>query len=78
MTTIPTRTEAIDRLVELDVARWGESEREPARRLRSVLSHALALNMLAYYDLDAIDEQLAADADEIMTDADRRELRSGG
>ncbi len=73
-----TREQAIDALVERDVARWGESERAASRDLRSVLTHGLALHSLAYGDLDHIDMALAAAAKRVMTPADRRVLRSAG
>jgi hypothetical protein len=72
-----TREEAIAKLVELDVAKWGEGERAAAKRLRSQLTHGLALNALAHYDLDAIDDALATEAQRVMTAADRRVLAAG-
>jgi hypothetical protein len=47
-----TREEAIAKLVDLDVAKWGEAERAASQRMRSRLSHGRALNTLAHYDLD--------------------------
>lgn len=73
-----THQQAIACLVELDVAKWGEAEREASQRLRGRLSHGLALNALAHYDIDHIDDSLAADAQRVMTAADRRVLRQGG
>ena len=73
-----TRTEAIERLVALDVERWGEGEREAATRLRSALSHGRALNSLAHYDPDRVDHGLAALARQWMVDDDYRDLRRGG
>lgn len=76
-----TRDEAITALVERDVARWGEAERKASRQRRDQLSHGLALNALAHYDVDAIDgaidEALAAEAQRVMTAADRKILREG-
>lgn len=77
-TTIPTNEEALNMLVELEVARWGESEREPARRHHAGLSHALRLNRIANWDIDQIDHDLAAAAKRLMTKEDRRILRQGG
>ena len=73
-----TREEAVAALVERDVAKWGEAEREASKRLRGKLSHGLALNALAHYDVDAIDKDLARAAQRVMTAADRRSLRTGG
>lgn len=70
-----TRQMAVDALVELDVARWGESEREASRRQRQLLTHGLALNALAYYDIDHIDPEVRAQAEAAMTDSDWRRLR---
>lgn len=78
MSKMMTRDEAVNALVERDVTRWGEAERAAAVRVRSALSHGLALNALAYYHLDAIDAQLARVAESVMTADDRRVLRSGG
>ena len=73
-----TREQAIERLVELDVARWGEAERQGCERIRGKLSHGLALNALAHYDIDNIDRTLASEAKSVMTKADRAILRKGG
>jgi hypothetical protein len=73
-----TREQAIDKLVELDVAQWGESEREASRQLHSKRSHALAVNAVAHYDVANIDRALAAEAKALMTAGDRAQLRKGG
>lgn len=73
-----TREEAIARLVERDVAEWGETERAASMSQRSRLSHGLALNALAHYDDDYVDSDLAAEATRIMTDSDWRVLGNGG
>lgn len=73
-----TRDEAIAKLVDLDVAKWGEEEREASARLHGRLSHGLALNALAHYDVDHIDRALATEARRVMTAADRKALRQGG
>ena len=75
---IMTREEAIDRLVDLDVQRWGEAKRDTFKGIRLHLSHGRALNSLAHYDPDNIDEELAAVAKSVMTDLDRRMLFGGG
>lgn len=73
-----TQEEAIAALVEKDVAKWGESEREASRAMRRQLSHGQALNSLAHYDSANIDKAMAAQAKKIMTSKDRAELRKGG
>lgn len=73
-----SREWAIAELVERDVARWGEGEREAAQRMRGRLSHGRALNSLAHYDIDNIDAELAREAQRVMTERDRAELRKGG
>lgn len=71
---------AISALVERDVAKWGEAEREASRRLnrRNYPTLGLALNRLAYYDPDVVDSRLAAQAILAMTHEDVRVLRRGG
>lgn len=76
--TMMTREQAIAALVERDVARWGEAAREASQRMRASLTHGRALNALAHYDPDAVDAVMAADAQSVMTAADRRALRAGG
>lgn len=73
-----TREEAIAKLVELDVAKWGEAERCASRAMRASLSHGLALNAIAHYDLNNIDRDLAREAKALFTAADKKALRSGG
>ena len=73
-----TRDEAINALVERDVARWGEAERAASRRLRSRQSHGLALNALAHFNGEQVDADLAREAERVMTDEDWRVLRQGG
>jgi hypothetical protein len=74
-----THQEAIAKLVDLEVVKWGECERAAAQRLneRNYPTIGLVLNRLAYYDLDNIDEALAAEAQRVMTVADRRILKKG-
>lgn len=67
----PTRDQAIARLIAMDVARWGEEEREASIDRRGRLCHALALNALAYYDMDSIDERLAVEARRVLRQHDR-------
>jgi hypothetical protein len=68
-----THREAIEKLVELDVAKWGEAERDASRRAHSRRSHALAVNAVANATGD---EALRAEAKRLMTPADKRLLRS--
>jgi hypothetical protein len=42
-----TRQQAIAMLVEHDVARWGEGEREASQRLHAFRSYGLAINEMA-------------------------------
>lgn len=73
-----TREEAIQRLIEHDVAKWGEGEREASRLMHERRTHGLALNALAYIDLDNINLPMAKDAQSVMTLQDHRALRDGG
>jgi hypothetical protein len=80
-TSIPsTREEAISALVESDVAKWGESEREASRRTHSSRTYGLALNELANRAelSDTPDPALRAAARKALTSDDRSALRSGG
>lgn len=77
MTTMMTREEAIAKLVDADVAKWGEGERAASQEMRRNLSHALALNAVAHLDLDNIDKALAKVAKAMMTPADKKALRNG-
>lgn len=81
--TIPaTRAEAIAAIVERDVARWGEDERNASIELNKGLSYGLALNRLAYYDANeesfVLDAALDAAALAALTPADWRQLAKGG
>ena len=86
MPTIPipaSREEAIAALVELDVARWGEQEREASRRLHAgnLRTYGRALNALARrseYDYGDAAPHLVAAARAALTDADWAELQQGG
>jgi hypothetical protein len=76
-----SREDALAALVELAVARWGEQEREPARRHYARRSFGLMLNALSYapefdYGADAPHELVAA-RDAALTDEDLRYLRTG-
>ena len=77
-----TREEAIEALVELDVAKWGAEERDASRRLHRDRSRGRALNALAHrpeYDYGAnAPAGLKAAAKAALTDSDHAELRKGG
>lgn len=73
-----TRDAALDALAALDAAKWGEAEREPSRQMNSARSHALLVNKIAHYNVDAIDADLAAAAKALFTAEDVRLLRTGG
>jgi hypothetical protein len=74
-----TYDQAIAKLVDLDVAKWGEQERAASEALnrKNYPTIGLALNRLAHYG-DNIDENLAREAKAAFTAADRRALRAGG
>lgn len=75
------REEALDAVVESDVAQWGESEREASRRMHGGESYGLLLNTLASRAelADAPEAKaLRKAANKALTAADRKVLRSGG
>jgi len=74
------RDEAIAKLVEQDVARWGESERAASLRMHSSRTLGLALNELANRAelRGAPDPELRRAAKEALTAADHDWLRQGG
>lgn len=75
-TTVPAdRAAAINALVELDVAKWGEGEREASRALHARTTYGLALNTLA---CRTNDPTIAKAAKAALTPADRKVLRNGG
>lgn len=75
-----TRDEAIQALVEGDVARWGEAERAAATRMHEKRTLGLALNELANRAelADAPDTALRTEAEAALTTADWAILRQGG
>ena len=75
---VPSRDEAIARLVELNVAKWGEAERGPSARSYAKQSHGALLNTLAHWDLDNIDKALVKAASKLMTRRDRAGYRDAG
>lgn len=75
------REEALAALIELNVAKWGEQEREPTRKNRQNDSYGLLLNSLARrpeYDYGDRVPHLVAAAKKALTARDRAELRKGG
>ena len=73
-----TREQALAKRVDLDVAKWGEGEREASRRLHGRRSHGLLVNSIAVADVNQIDDELMRLAAAVMTADDRAELRKGG
>jgi len=73
-----TRDAALERRVDIDVAKWGEGEREASRRMHGRTSYGLLLNSIAVADVDDLDEELMRLAAAVMTADDRAELRKGG
>lgn len=75
-----TRQEAIDQLIEQDVQRWGEGEREASRRRHSSRSLGRALSELANRAELAGNpgSSLRAQANAALTDADWADLAEGG
>lgn len=73
-----TKEQALERRVALDVAKWGEGERDASRRLHQSRSYGLLLNSIAHANVDMIDVELAALAKVILTSADHRVLSQGG
>lgn len=78
--TIATREDAIAALVEMDVGRWGDSEREASQRMHSARSLGLALNEIwARYELAGeLADEIRKAAQAALTSADRAALRKGG
>jgi hypothetical protein len=75
-----TREEAIARLVQQDVDRWGESERPASERAHAFRTRGLAVNELANRADLAGDPGAAAlrrQAKAALTDDDRDWLRNG-
>jgi|GEM_PF-4837520 len=73
-----TRDAALERRVAIDVAKWGEGEREASRRMHGRRSYGLLINSIAVADVENIDEELMRLAAAVMTADDRAELRKGG
>jgi hypothetical protein len=75
-----TYEEAIRQLIAKDVERWGQGERQASERLnrKNCPTIGLALNKLAHYDVENINDALAKEAKRVMTAADLRVLKRGG
>ena len=75
-----TYEQVIDRLVAASLARWPGEDAEASRRFyrEQCPSIGLALNKLAHWDVDNIDQGLAEQASQLLTPADWRVLRQGG
>lgn len=77
-----TTAQALDILVELEVARWGEEERTASREAFSRYSHGLMVNALVHHfghDYGAVftAKQKKA-AKELLTKDDKKSLKKGG
>lgn len=77
-----TTEQALDALVDLDVARWGEQERGASRKLHAGKSRGLLINSIVHHQIndygDAIDAATKKIAKKQITDDDRDALRKGG
>lgn len=70
-----TKEQALDALVEKEVAKWGESEREPSRRAHKGRTLGDLLNALVYFDPENPDMKYEADAKAALTPEDLKDLR---
>lgn len=74
-----THEEALAELVRLDVARWGEAEREASIRMHRGKSRGLLINAIVHHQGnrygDAFDAESKRDAERQLTAADRAVLR---
>jgi hypothetical protein len=77
-----TAAEALDALVELDVAKWGEQQREASRQMHQGKSRGLRINSLVHHQCndygDAFDAATLKIAKKQLTADDMAELRKGG
>lgn len=75
-------TQALDALVELDVAKWGEQERDASRRLHASKSRGLLINSIVHHQSngygDAFDDAAKKIAAAQLTADDLAALRKGG
>ena len=79
---IPTdRASAIQAIVEQDVTKWGESEREASYRIHKAKTYGLALNTLACRAAEAgrpAAKELRMAANAALTPDDWADLREAG
>lgn len=77
-----TAAQALDALVELDVAKWGEQEREASRKMHAGKSRGLLINSIVHHQSndygDAFDATTKKIAKMQQTSEDKAELRKGG
>lgn len=77
-----TTEAALDALVALDVAKWGEGEREAARKMHSGKSRGLLINSIVHHQGndfgDAFDAATKKTAKQQLTADDLASLRKGG
>lgn len=77
-----TADEALDVLVELEVAKWGEQERVASRTLHGGKSRGLLINSIVHHQSngygDAFDAATKKIAKQQLTSDDTSELRKGG
>lgn len=77
-----TATEALDALVNLDVAKWGDNERAASRELHAAKSRGLLINSIVHHQLHDFGGVFSAETRKIakrqLTSADKAELRKGG
>ncbi len=78
---LSTHAQALDAIVELDVQKWGEEEREASRVMRAKQSHALLIVAVATHaaeETGKVDRVLLNAARAVATSADVAALRVGG
>ena len=77
-----TAAQALDAVVELDVAQWGEGERVASRQLHAHKSRGLLINSIVHHQHngygDAFDAAAKKLASKQLTSDDKAELRKGG
>jgi len=77
-----THEQALDELVDLDVAKWGEGEREASRRKHARASRGLLINSIVYHSINQYGDMFTATQKKIakaqQTADDVDELRKGG
>ncbi len=77
-----TAAEALDMLVELDVAKWGEQERAASRRLHETKSRGLRINSIVHHQINGYGDAFGAAVKKVakaqLTSDDVAALRKGG